>query len=365
VRQSENASVLETWGWNASWMATLRAATPDADEAVRRLGRVSGQERDRVVVQCAEGSTVVRVKPGVDGQTVVTGDWVVLEPGYRTQEPATVEVVLPRRTALARGRPGDGLAAQVLAANLDVVWIVQPLDADINVRRIERSLAVAWESGAVPELVLTKADLYPDEGGIRAALGTVAMGIAMHFVSLHQPASVDVLRRGLSAGSTVVLLGPSGAGKSSLINALAGAELAETGPVRASDGKGRHTTTRRELFVLPGGALLLDTPGVRELRLWALDDGLDHTFPEIAALAASCRFRDCQHETEPGCAVLEAVADGRIDATRMASYQKLKAEAAYVHRSTDREAQAAAVARHKTAMKTLKFHPKYQGGRGG
>jgi ribosome biogenesis GTPase / thiamine phosphate phosphatase len=191
-------------------------------------------------------------------------------------------------------------------------------------------------------------------------VSSVAMGVPINVVSIEQRDTVHALRNRLRPGSAVVLVGPSGAGKSTLINALADAPLAATGAVREFDRKGRHTTTRRELFQIPGGALLLDTPGLRELRVWSADEGLAKTFPEIEELAAACRYRDCRHEVEPGCAVLAAAAAGELDEDRLASFHKLRAEAAYLDRKSDHLANAAAVAKHKTALKTLKYHPKYR-----
>ena len=185
--------------------------------------------------------------------------------------------------------------------------------------------------------------------------------VKVHLVSVEMVASVQRLRSHLRPGRTVALLGPSGAGKSTLINALADADLWRPRATCAGfDRKGRHTTTGRELFRLPGGALLMDTPGLREFRVWALDEGLGHAFPEIDELAPACRFRDCRHEAEPGCAVTGAAGDGRIGADRLASYRKLRAEAAYLERKSDPQAHAAAVAKHRTSLKTLKYHPKYR-----
>jgi ribosome biogenesis GTPase / thiamine phosphate phosphatase len=349
--------MLSDWGWDDTWAAALAAARPEHGE---RPGRVSGQERHRWTVQLDDGPAVARITGGFDGPFPVTGDWVTIRPGPSPTDPVSIAAVLARRSAVSRGAAGDGATEQVLAANVDVIWIVHGLDTPPNLRRIERYLAAAWESGAVPEIVLTKADLSPDVATAAAEVDSIAMGVSVHVVSATVAADLHRLRGHLRPGRTVALLGPSGAGKSTLINALGDARLAATGEVRAFDGKGRHTTTRRELFHLPGGALLLDTPGLREFRVWALDEGLAQAFPDVEVLAAQCRFRDCRHESEPGCAVLAAAAAGTIDADRLTSYRKLRAEMAYLERKVDPQARAAAVAKHKTALKTLKYHLKYR-----
>jgi ribosome biogenesis GTPase / thiamine phosphate phosphatase len=272
----------------------------------------------------------------------------------------SILAVLPRRSAISRGTAGTGTSEQVLAANVDVVWIVQSVEGTPNLRRTERYLAVAWEGGAIPEIVLTKADLATDLAHAVGEVESVAMGAAVHVVSVYTPESVRALRARLQPGRTVVLLGPSGVGKSTLINALAEDGVSSTGAVRERDGKGRHTTTRRELFRVPGGVLLIDTPGLRELRVWDLADGLAHAFADIGELSAACRFRDCGHDAEPGCAVLAAVTSGTLSEDRLESYRKLRAEAAYVERKSNPRAQASAVAKHKTALRTLKYHPKYR-----
>lgn len=350
---------LEGWGWDAGWSSAVAEL---AGAAGSGHGRVIGQERDRWTVMLEAGPAVARIPAGsFSGPYPVTGDWVGTRPGPLPADPASIVAVLPRRSAISRGAAGGGASEQVLAANVDVVWIVQGLDTPPNPRRIERSLAIVWESGAIPEIVLTKADLAAGAAAAADALGAVAMGVDVHVVSVEQPEGIHELRDRLKAGRTVALMGPSGAGKSTLVNALAGAPLAATGAVREGDRRGRHTTTRRELFQIPGGALLLDTPGLRELRIPDLSDGLEQAFPEIEELAAACRFRDCRHGVEPGCAVVAAVESGGLDPSRLASFRKLQAEAAYALRRTDPEARARAVALHKTALKTLKHHPKYGG----
>lgn len=283
---------------------------------------------------------------------------MVVEPGPEPSDPLSIIHVLPRRSAMSRGAVGNASTAQVLAANIDVVWIVHGLDTPANPRRFERYLTAAWESGANPEMVLTKADLTDSLATRIAEVEAVSIGVPVHVVSSDDPVRVAALQASLRPGRTYALLGPSGSGKSTLINALAHRPLTVTGEVRESDRKGRHTTTRRELFQVSGGALLMDTPGLREFRVWSAEEGLAQTFPEIDALAVSCRFRDCQHQSEPGCAVMAAVESGILDPERLDSFRKLRAEAAYLERRDDPEAQAAAVAKHKTALKTLKVHHK-------
>jgi ribosome biogenesis GTPase len=348
---------LADWGWSEEWAE--RAAREGIDPS--SVARVVGQDRASWSVQTDSGPERARIatRRGV-GPAPVVGDWVAVEPGPVAGDPRSILRVLPRRTAVSRGAAGTGGGGQVLAANVDRVWIVHGLDLPVNPRRLERYLAVVWESGAVPEILLTKTDLAADPEGRLAEARTAAPGASVRRVSAEDPDSVRRLRESLAPGCTVSLLGPSGVGKSTLVNLLAGEILAETGEVRAHDRKGRHTTVRRELFRIPGGALLLDTPGMRELRIGALDDGLRETFSEIEELARACRFRDCRHEAEPGCAVLAAADRGTLDPGRLASYRKLQAEAAYEARKADPLARAAALSDWKTAMKTLRNHPKYR-----
>ena len=254
------------------------------------------------------------------------GDWVAAQ--LRPDGTATVHAVLERRTKFSRKEasgPSNRTDEQVVAANVDTVFLVTALGRELNVRRLERYLTTAWESGAQPAIVLTKADLHPDHASAVGDVEAIAWGVAVHVTSAVTGEGLEALDPYLRPGQTVALLGSSGVGKSTLVNRLAGRELLATRDVRA-DERGRHTTTHRELVALASGALLLDTPGMRELQLWDSSDGLDRAFTDVAALAAACRFADCGHGTEPGCAIREALADGSLARGRWDSYQKLQRE---------------------------------------
>lgn len=265
----------------------------------------------------------------------VVGDWVAacLRPG---EARADIHAVLPRRTKFARRAAGSACEEQVIATNLDTVFLVTALDQNYNLRRIERYLTLAWESGAQPVIVLNKADLHPAPDSVRNEVAALAAGAPVVALSATLDDCFPLLGPWLKPHTTVALLGSSGVGKSTLINRLLGSDRQNTGDINVAVGKGRHTTTRRELFATPAGVLIIDTPGMRELQLWEVDAAaVQDTFADIAALAALCRFGDCAHAGEPSCAVQAALADGKLGPARWQSYQKLRREQAYAARQTD------------------------------
>jgi ribosome biogenesis GTPase len=315
-------------------------------------GRVERVDRIRALVATAAGTVSATADP-----LPVVGDWVALD---SDAEGAQVSAVLPRWSELSRRASGPVPEPEVVAANVDLVLAVSPLDRPLSPNRIERELVVAWESGARPVVVLNKADVsIATDDEIEALRERLAL-VDVLVVSARTGDGVDAVAELLHPSRTAVLLGASGAGKSSLVNALAGDEVAVTGDVRAADSRGRHTTTSRTLIPVPGGGVLLDTPGIRSIGLWDAEAGIAKTFPEIDELAAGCRFRDCSHEEEPGCAVTAAVAAGELDPARYESWRKLQRELAYEARAVDPALQAEHRRRWKSIHKSLKDHPKLQ-----
>ncbi len=338
------AAGLPAWGWDDGHAAAFSRHAAVGLEP----GRIVIEDRGSYLVRTADGevrATVsgrLRHEASLDGDAIfpAVGDWVALQ-GTPDADHRLVQGVLPRRTAIVRRAPTDhGAPEQVLGANIDVVLVMTSLNHDLNLRRLERYLALAWGSGAQPVVVLSKADLATDLDAAVALVGAVAGGAPVHVVSSTTGFGLDGLAGRLAAGRTVAIIGSSGVGKSTLVNALAGELVEATGEIREDDARGHHTTSRRHLVRLPAGGLVLDTPGLRELGLVEADAALDDAFEDVDALAAECRFADCRHEREPGCAVRAAVADGRLDPRRLASRQKLERELARAERERDPRARA-------------------------
>lgn len=301
--------------------------------------RVVAQHRGAYEVWSASGAGPARLAGRLRLQPEETGlpgvgDWVVLDDAPAPDRAAVIERVLARRTVFTRGAAGRRAAAQVIAANVDLVFAVCGLDTDFNLRRIERYVARIWASGAQPAVILNKCDVCDQAAGRLAEVAGRVAGVPIHLTSALRSEGVGAVRERIGRGVSVAFVGSSGAGKSTLINALLGEERMPTGEVGARDGRGRHVTTCRQLVLLPGGGLVLDTPGMRELQL-ADEEGLDALFGDIAALAARCRFRDCRHDTEPGCAVRAAVESGKLAADRLEHYRQLGREAEAFERRHD------------------------------
>ena len=330
------APPLAVLGWDQTWNDLHRTADPDARW---RPARVTLQGRDVWRVHDGESETNLGVRGrlrSTPGSLPVAGDWVLVSGA--TADDAVIEHLLPRRSALVRKVAGQRTDEQVVAANVDVVLVCAPAHS-LNARRLERELTLAWESGATPYVVVTKSDLLGDDlqetlDEVRA----VAVGAEVLAVSSYDGDGLDAVRSLLAEGVTGAVIGPSGAGKSTLVNALVGHELLATTAVRA-DHRGVHTTSARHLVPLPDGGLVVDTPGMREISLWADEDALDATFADVDEVTRECRFADCRHSGEPGCAVLAAVADGRLDEARVASWHRLQRELAYLARKQDVRAQ--------------------------
>ena len=351
------------------WSADLAAAFAPHATAGLEPGRVVAEDRGSYVVATSDGESRAavtgrfRFAAGDDAAAYpAVGDWVALD---ARPDGASIHAIVPRRTSVVRHAPGLKTVGQVVAANVDTVFVVASLNADLNLRRLERYLAVAWESGAEPVVVLSKADLVDDTASILADVEAVAVGAVVLTVSAWDGRGLDAIRERIGRGRTVAFVGSSGVGKSTLLNALAGEDRALVREIREDDARGRHTTTRRELHRIEGGGLILDTPGMRELAPWDAADGIDRSFADIEALAATCRFSDCAHGGEPGCAVQAALATGTLDRARFTSWQKLEREARHQELRVDALARAEERRRWKVIHKSVGKHMEAKYGRDG
>ena len=327
--------------------------------------RVAGAQRERYVLWGESCTTLAAVSGrlrhcAVSGELPVVGDWVAAswDPGGGS---ATIHALLPRRGALVRRQAGRSSAPQLIAANVDRVFIVSSLNQDWNPRRIERALALVWDAGAQPVLLLTKLDLCTDPGAVLEAAEAVARAVPIHALSVHASLGLEAVTQYLRMGETIAVLGSSGVGKSTLVNCLLGEARLATREIRAGDDRGRHATSHRELFALPQGGLLIDTPGMRELGLFDAQAGLAVAFAEIERAAASCRFADCRHAGEPGCAITAALAAGTLDPERYRSFLKLQREEAHHVRRTDLAQQSEHKRELKRRHRRLRDHYKQRG----
>lgn len=347
--------LLEKYGWNEFY----RAIWAEREREYCVPGRVISQQRGfwsvvseaRESLAEASGKLRLAAEEGADWPAV--GDWVSVEHPARARAPLIHEV-LPRRSKLVRKAAGKRVGQQVVAANVDTVLLVTGLDGDFNVRRIERHLAQSWESGARPVVVLNKADLCAELETCVAEIERIALGVPIVVLSARTGDGMEMLAPFISAGQTLVVLGSSGVGKSTLLNRLLGEELQAVQSTREKDDKGRHTTTARQLFLLPSGAMVIDTPGVREMQLWDASEGVTQVFADLEAFAAQCRFRNCSHKNEPGCAVRAALEEGTLDADRFENLRKLEREQAFLQRKMDAGARVEARQRIKTINREMR-----------
>lgn len=332
------------------------AAVPDLPSSPDDfLGRVARVDRGALDLLLPDGPARVPIAAALlaaaaadPSCTPAVGDWVRIAEGRAAE-------VLPRRTAVVRAAAAGTSHGQVLVANVDLLLVVEPMDPEPDLGRIERLVTLAWESGAAPAVVLTKADLVEVPQHLRSDAAACAPGCPVLAVSSRSGEGLEELRQLVTPGMTVALLGPSGAGKSSLVNALAGEEVMATGEVRA-DGKGRHTTVHRELLVLPTGVVVIDTPGLRAVGIVSDGAGVDAAFPDVLEAADGCRFRDCEHESEPGCAVREAIEDGRLPQRRLDSWRKLAREAEWMASRHDARLRAERARKWKLIAKSQRSH---------
>lgn len=351
---------LAGYGWDPRTAALFEAHTGSAD---LQPGRVLAEHRGGYVVAGPAGDTDAVVSGrfrheahGAEDYPAV-GDWVAFSAahaGAGEGAAAIIQAVLPRASRFARAARGDAAGAQIVAANVDIVLVVASLDHDFNPRRLERYMALAWSSGAEPVIVLNKADLCDDVPARVAEVTMIAPGVPVRPISAQEGSGIEALTPLLEPRKTIALLGSSGVGKSTLVNAILGWERQKTGAVRDDDQRGRHTTTMRELVIAPSGALLIDSPGMRSVGMFEVEGGLADAFSDVDAFASQCRFSDCRHESEPGCAVQAAISDGSLPADRLASQNKLARESAALAARVDAVARSNNKRRWKQIGKSVR-----------
>jgi ribosome biogenesis GTPase len=353
---------LDHLGWNPE----LEAALKGLKQPNLLPGRVAAEHRTefRLYTEAGELPAILpgrlRHRAEEKSELPVVGDWVAFSP-LQGEVRVQIQAVLPRHSRFSRKAAGARTEEQIIAANVDTLFVVTAMGGEVNPRGLERYLSLAWESGAAPVLVLTKADLCPEPEAWTAKVRALAPGVPVQIASGRTGEGVEELLTHFRGHHTGAMVGASGVGKSTLINRLLGQEAMKTGDVR-EDGKGRHTTSHRELLLLPGGGLIIDTPGMRELQLWDTEAGLADAFSDIEELVRACRFNDCSHEREPGCAVMAALESGALDAGRFAGWRKLRAELRHLDVRQDQRAKLVSkretVARQKSLNKVTRRNPK-------
>ena len=346
---------LEKYGWNEEFERQFRKQAGEG----RQPGRVFVEHKGMYGLLTEEGQLQGEVSgkfrygaAGIDAFPAV-GDWVVMEPRPGS-DMATIHAILPRRSRFSRKVAGALTQEQVVAANFDHVFIINSLNRDFNLRRLERYLTMAWESGAGPVIVMSKKDLCSEAAERIREVEAIAFGVPVHAVSAVTGEGMDEIRGYLKPGRTVVFLGSSGVGKSTLTNQLAGSEIMDVNGIREDDSRGRHTTNFRQLVVLPESGIVIDTPGMRELQLWDADEGLQGAFRDIDSIAEGCRFKDCRHHSEPGCAVKESIQAGLLPAERLESYRKLQKELFFLESKLSQAARLAGKKNDKLLSKYVK-----------
>jgi ribosome biogenesis GTPase / thiamine phosphate phosphatase len=336
------------------------------DQSGFTAGRIAAEYRHTYLLYTEQGEQLAEVTGKLRHQATgiqdfpAVGDWVVVTPASVAAQRATIHAILPRTSKFSRKIAGNTVEEQIIATNVDTVFLVSGLDGDLNLRRIERYLILAWDSGATPVILLNKTDLCANLAQRLAEVAAIAMGVPIIALSATQRQGLADLQPYLQPGHTIALLGSSGVGKSTLANQLKGEAVQTVQAVRLGDDRGKHTTTHRQLITLPSGALMVDTPGMRELQVWSGAEGLPETFTDVTTLAQHCHFRNCQHHREPGCAIQQAIVDGELDPQRFLSYQKLQREVHHLARKQDQRANLAEKERWKKIHKSLRDHPKYQ-----
>lgn len=355
---------LQNFGLHQEVLALLQANPPQHSNQDFVLGRVTLEHKRLYRIMTEQGEVLASISGKMDFEAwsrvdyPCVGDWVYLSVRIDEQR-GTIHQILPRKSSFVRKQAGVTHEEQLVATNVDTVFLVTTCNREFNVRRLERYLVMAWESGAKPVIICNKRDLCPDISALQCQIELIAPGVPIHFVSAVSNIGIEQLEPYLCEGETVALIGSSGVGKSTLTNRLLGTERQLTQTIRGKDDKGRHTTTYRELIPLPQGGCLIDTPGMRGIKLGATEIGLEDTFEEIERFAQQCRFPDCRHEQEPGCAIQDGLVTGTISQERFASYRKLQRELAYHAQKVDKRLELLQKNRRKQAQKNYRKYRKF------